>query len=75
MHESKHRQLRRWSAVICMIIAGLALTGCLGAQEFRSASYSSIQAGVNAIADGLIDGFFAVFQPDTTTNTSSSTGA
>ncbi len=32
--------------------------------EFRTASAQSLQAGVNAILDGLVDGLFAVFDPE-----------
>jgi hypothetical protein len=48
-------------AVLCLTTA----TGCEGAQEFRAAASSSLETGFDAIADGLIDGLFAVFQPDT----------
>ena len=33
--------------------------------EFRTAATSSIQAGVQSIVTGVIDGLFAVIEPDT----------
>jgi hypothetical protein len=45
----------------------LGLNGCAGAQEFRAVAGDSLQTGLTTIATGVIDGLFAVFEPDTTT--------
>ncbi len=34
------------------------------AQEFRTAAGPALEEAANALADGLIDGAFAVFEPD-----------
>lgn len=50
-----------------MLGAGaIGLTGCAGAEEFRAAAGASLETGLNAIADGLLAGAFAVFEPDAT---------
>jgi hypothetical protein len=38
--------------------------GCLSGTEFRSAAAPAIKTGVNSILDGLVDGLFAVVEPD-----------
>jgi len=46
----------------------LPLAGCDAVnKEFRAAAGPAIESGVDAILDGLVDGFFAVFDPDATT--------
>ena len=51
-------------------IALAGITGCQGAQDFRAAANSSLEIGLDAIADGLIDGLFAVMAlEDSTTGT------
>ena len=54
---------------IALAILGLTVgTGCNeeeALRTFRDAAASSIQSGVKTIADGIIDGLFAVFQSGT----------
>ncbi len=55
---------------VAAMLSGLylvGLNGCAGAQEFRAVAGDSIKTGVMSIATGMIDGIFAVFEPDTTT--------
>jgi hypothetical protein len=40
------------------------LGSCAAAEEFRSVAGDSLHAGVTSIATGLIDGMFAVLEPD-----------
>jgi len=56
----------RKSIAMIMFAAMLPLTGCAEAEEFRSVAGSTIQAGVQTVASGIIDGLFAVLDPDTT---------
>jgi hypothetical protein len=58
------------------LIAGLCLVtsvqwGCLSGTEFRSAAAPAIKTGVNSILDGLVDGLFAVVEPDPVDTSSS----
>lgn len=43
------------------------------AREFRSVAGQGLQSGVTTIATSLIDGLFAVFTPNATSTSSSST--
>lgn len=49
-----------------LILACAAMTGCEPAvrDEFRAAALGSVQTGVNAILQGLVDGIFAVAEPE-----------
>ena len=38
--------------------------GCSLGAEFRAAAGPAVETGVNAILDGLVDGLFAVIEPD-----------
>lgn len=56
-----------------MMAAGVSvygLNGCSAAEEFRSVAGDSLKSGMTTIATGLIDGIFAVFEPDATSDTS-----
>lgn len=57
---------RRASLALAILPIGLLSTGCQDAvfTEFRAASNDLIQAGARSIALGLVDGFFAVTDPD-----------
>ena len=63
------RKKRRFRTVAGLMSGVLlaALAGCEKAEEFRSVAGDSMEQGVHLIADGLIDGVFAVFEPDDTT--------
>jgi hypothetical protein len=53
---------------VTMALAALALlvgTGCdedAAARAFRDAASTNLQAGVNSIMDGVVDGLFAAFE-------------
>ena len=68
------KRMDTWRGRIVLLTAAVAavatLGGCVAAEKFRAAAGSSLQTGVNALADGLIDGVFAVFEPDTTSDAS-----
>jgi len=58
------RTIRAWGAALALS-AGALLLGCNedeAQRAFRQAAASSLQSGVTAIATGLIDGAFAVFE-------------
>ncbi len=65
---------------LLLVVTGLA-TGCGDEleREFRSAAVGSIESGVNAVVDGLLDGVFAIADPDegdaAATGTTAATGA
>lgn len=67
----KSKETKRGAAMIAAAM-GAVLTacacGCDEAEEFRAAAGDSLKQGVNLIADGVIEGIFAVFEPDTTTS-------
>lgn len=57
--------IRRMKALV--LTAGMsvfALNGCSSAQEFRTAAADSLYTGMQSIAAGLVDGLYAVWQPD-----------
>lgn len=53
-----------------LLLMGLLLTGTAGTlgcdtwDEFRTVAGPNIETGVNAFVDGILDGLFAVFEPD-----------
>ena len=50
--------------------AGLSMGGCNDDfDEFRAAASPQLEAGVDALFDGLIDGIFAVVEPGTSSET------
>jgi len=55
------------AAIFSLLV--IAQAGCEEAEEFRAAAASSLRSGVQTIATGLIDGLFAVFEPDMTDDT------
>jgi hypothetical protein len=63
--ETRNRRPGRASAAL-LGAALLILPGCEGesVQAFRDAASGSLQNGLKAIFDGLVDGAFAAFTPD-----------
>ena len=62
---------RRNRRIMLTLGGSLALTlasGCNAAEEFRSIAGGQIQSGLTSIATGLIDGIFAVIDPDPITD-------
>jgi len=63
---------------VCASLLGatlLVLPGCIDSdslQAFRDAASSSLQTGLKAIFDGLIEGAFAALQPEASQSSSSS---
>ena len=63
----KDGRSRRGAAVMAAMIGGLLTVttgGCDDAEEFRAVAGDSVEQGVNLIADGIIEGIFAVIEPD-----------
>ncbi len=63
---------RRYGVATATLVGALALLGAPGcdeAEDFRGAARASLETGVDALADGLIDGFFAVFEPEADSET------
>ncbi|HRX83629.1 MAG TPA: hypothetical protein P5572_01275 [Phycisphaerae bacterium] len=50
--------------VLASSVTVFGLGGCSSAQEFRTAAADSLYTGMQSIAAGLVDGLYAVFQPD-----------
>ena len=60
----------RRSQALAVAIASIALsgvTGCVTGREFREAAGPAFQTGVTAIVNGLLDGLFAIIEPDANT--------
>ena len=76
---SAHRPVRRkicalGASAALILSAGLSMGGCNDDfDEFRAAASPRLEAGVNALLDGLVDGIFAVVEPNTQTATTTST--
>jgi hypothetical protein len=64
------RVFRRLGAILVMLPLVCTASGCgdQAMDEFRAAAVSSIEAGVNYIADGLISGIFALATPDSSSS-------
>ena len=54
-------------ALVAMVLAGS--TGCLTGTEFRTVAGPAVQTGVTTIVNGLLDGIFAVIEPDVSSDT------
>ncbi|HEY3243787.1 MAG TPA: hypothetical protein VGM03_10590 [Phycisphaerae bacterium] len=65
----KARLLRRIAAPLA---GTLIVAGCYGGKEFRDAAGPALRTGLDSIATGLIDGAYAVFEPDSDSNSNSS---
>ncbi len=59
------RSTRTFVAAIAMVVAAAFSTGCLSGREFRDIAGPAVHSGVALILDGLVDGVFAVIDPDT----------
>lgn len=60
------RETGRWARGAAAAALGLMwVGGCVeGANEFREAATPMLRTGVDALLDGLVEGMFAVFEPD-----------
>ncbi len=59
---------RKW---MIAVTGGLALSlagGCAEAEEFRAIASGQVQSGLTSIVTGLINGVFAVIEPDQVTD-------
>ncbi len=67
---SLRQRLLNWAVIGSIgVLPVSACNGTLGT-EFRSVAGDSIKQGVLSIVTGLIDGMFAVIEPDTTSTPS-----
>ena len=58
------------AAAALALSAGLSMGGCSDDfDEFRAAASPQLEAGVDALLDGLVDGIFAVVEPNTSAET------
>lgn len=65
---TRRRMCALGAAAALALSAGLSMGGCNDDfDEFRSAASPRLEAGVDALFDGLIDGIFAVVEPDAPT--------
>ena len=60
-------------AIVTSVLLLAAGMGCEDAEEFRAATSDALQSGLTTIATGLLDGVFAVWEPDSTDDTSDTT--
>ncbi len=50
-----------------LLVCGMSvLPGCLTGDEFRTVAGPGVQSGVTSIVNGVLDGLFAIVEPDTT---------
>lgn len=73
MHSRGKNGIVRQAAVLVVLVACVC-TGCESemAKEFREASGAELEQGVDYLMDGLVDGVFQVWSPDSSTSSSSS---
>lgn len=62
MIAGKHR--RRLAQSMCIGLGLTITSGCREAEEFRAVAGNQVQSGLTSIVTGLIDGIFAVIEPD-----------
>jgi len=61
----RRKRSRGCPTVATMLCLGMLIAaGCESSQQFREAAGPALESGVNSILDGLVDGFFAVYEPD-----------
>ena len=66
----EQRSRSRWShalAVTMLAVGSSGVTGCVTGEEFRAVAGPAVETGVTSIVNGLLDGLFAVIEPDATT--------
>lgn len=64
--------IKNHGRIALSLCIGLGLTiasGCREAEEFRAVAGNQVQSGLTSIVTGLIDGIFAVIEPDANENT------
>lgn len=61
---TKHRM--KWLITSCGVLVAATQAGC--GREFREAAAPALEAGINQVLDGLVDGVFAVITPDPNPN-------
>ena len=73
MHRKKTVRVS-WKMLIGLVVMLLATQpGCGSAQEFREVAGPAVHSGVTDIVNGLVDGLFAVIEPDGKAGTGEST--
>ena len=66
------RRFARHASIVAAAMSLRAVSGCGAAgKEFRSIAGPAVQQGVSSIVNGLLDGVFAVVDPNTTGNSTS----
>ncbi len=74
----RHRNVRQrssWRLGIWLVslFVFAASSGCQDAEEFRAATASSFESALTTFATGFIDGLIAVYEPDSTSDSNTST--
>lgn len=64
-----NRNYRRFALSLGVGLSLIISSGCRDAEEFRSVASNQVQTGLTSIVTGLIDGVFAVIEPDATEQT------
>lgn len=67
------RRCVRRAVLAPLMVALFATAGCQDdvVEEFRAAAADQLQAGVSALLDGFVEGFFAVLEPNEESTTTS----
>lgn len=63
--QSNLRRILPRAATLLLAVAAVAGTGCDIGAEFRAAAGPSLKSGVDSILDGVVEGLFAVLEPET----------
>ena len=58
------RKKTGWALSIVIASCALLQTGCKPGVDFVGAALPSLETGLNAIVDGLLDGLFAIIEPE-----------
>ncbi len=69
MHRMKTVRVSRKLLAGLVILPMVAQLGCVLGKEFRAVASPAIHTGVTDILTGVVDGVFAVIEPDDATGT------
>ncbi len=63
-HKPRYRSTKKHWVLVTLagLLAATTQLGC--GEKFRTAAAPALEAGVNQVLDGLVDGVFAVITPD-----------
>ena len=78
MHIHRENRIIAWTAalvLVMVVVLGNVACDSEMAKEFRAASRTQLESGVDAMVDGLLDGVFTLWDPESSSSSSSSSSS